>query len=129
MYQKFGLQGRYEYSDDKGRYNVTKKEEDMYFFKVPMWRNVTRTAPYFHDGSVWGLSQRDGAKALRIPYPTMRRYYSGSLNVPVPVLLTAQRLPLVDRNLRVIRMLNSGKLSMRDGPMTKAQLIDLDPPH
>ena len=57
MYQKFGLQGRYEYSDDKGRYNVTKKEEDMYFFKVPMWRNVTRTAPYFHDGSVWDLKE------------------------------------------------------------------------
>ncbi len=57
MYQKFGLQGRYEYSDDKGRYNVTKKQEDMYFFKVPMWRNVTRTAPYFHDGSVWDLKE------------------------------------------------------------------------
>lgn len=57
MYQKFGLQGRYEYSDDKGRYNVTKKEEDKYFFKVPMWRNVTRTAPYFHDGSVWDLKE------------------------------------------------------------------------
>jgi len=57
MYQKFGLQGRYEYSDDKGRYNVTKKEEDMYFFKVPMWRNITRTAPYFHDGSVWDLKE------------------------------------------------------------------------
>ena len=70
-----------------------------------------------------GLSQRDGAKALRIPYPTMRRYCSGSLGVPVPVLLAAQRLPLVDRNLHVIRMLNSGKLSMRNGPMTKARLI------
>jgi len=57
MYQKFGLQGRYYYSDDPGRFNVTKKEEDRYFFKVPMWRNVTRTAPYFHDGSVWDLKE------------------------------------------------------------------------
>jgi hypothetical protein len=63
-----------------------------------------------------GLSQRDGAKALRIPYPTMRRYCSGSLVVPVPVLLAAQRLPSVDRNSRVVRMLNSGKLSMRNDP-------------
>jgi len=36
---------------------VTKNEADKYFFKVPMWRNVTRTAPYFHDGSIWDLSE------------------------------------------------------------------------
>ncbi|MBY0406549.1 MAG: cytochrome-c peroxidase [Rickettsiales bacterium] len=42
---------------DKGRYNVTKKEEDMHFFKVPMLRNVAVTAPYFHDGKVKTLEQ------------------------------------------------------------------------
>jgi cytochrome c peroxidase len=57
MFQKFGIRDRYEYSDDQGRYNMTKKEEDKYFFKVPMWRNVTRTAPYFHDGSIWDLKE------------------------------------------------------------------------
>lgn len=57
VYQKFGIRERYEYSDDQGRYNVTKKEEDRYVFKVPMWRNVTRTAPYFHDGSIWDLKE------------------------------------------------------------------------
>lgn len=57
MYQKFGLQGRYEYSSDAGRYNVTHNESDRYYFKVPMWRNVTRTAPYFHDGSIWDLKE------------------------------------------------------------------------
>lgn len=57
MFQKFGIRGRYEYSDDLGRYNVTKKEADKYFFKVPMWRNVTRTAPYFNDGSIWDLGE------------------------------------------------------------------------
>lgn len=56
-FQKFGMRDRYEYSDDLGRYNVTKKEEDKYVFKVPMWRNVTRTAPYFHDGSIWDLKE------------------------------------------------------------------------
>lgn len=57
MFQKFGIRDRYEYSDDQGRYNVTKKEEDKYFFKVPMWRNITRTAPYFNDGSIWDLKE------------------------------------------------------------------------
>jgi len=57
MFQKFGIRDRYEYSDDLGRYNVTKKDADKYFFKVPMWRNVTRTAPYFHDGSIWDLGE------------------------------------------------------------------------
>ncbi len=56
-YQKFGIRERYEYSDDHGRYNVTKNEQDKYFFKVPLWRNVTRTAPYFHDGSIWDLKE------------------------------------------------------------------------
>lgn len=37
---------------DAGRYAITKKEEDRYRFRVPMLRNVAKTAPYFHDGSV-----------------------------------------------------------------------------
>ncbi len=40
---------------DVGRFAVTHKEEDLYVFKVPSLRNVTRTYPYFHDGSVWNL--------------------------------------------------------------------------
>ncbi|NBO18516.1 MAG: hypothetical protein EBV03_04680 [Proteobacteria bacterium] len=42
---------------DLGRFNVTKKEEDKHFFKVPMLRNVAVTAPYFHDGKVKTLEQ------------------------------------------------------------------------
>jgi cytochrome c peroxidase len=37
---------------DVGRFSMTKKEEDRYVFRVPSLRNVARTAPYFHDGSV-----------------------------------------------------------------------------
>jgi cytochrome c peroxidase len=37
---------------DLGRFASTKKEEDRYVFRVPMLRNVAKTAPYFHDGSV-----------------------------------------------------------------------------
>ena len=37
---------------DAGRFAFTKKEEDKHVFRVPMLRNVAKTAPYFHDGSV-----------------------------------------------------------------------------
>ncbi len=40
---------------DVGRFAVTHKEEDLYVFKVPSLRNISRTYPYFHDGSVWNL--------------------------------------------------------------------------
>jgi len=58
MFQKLGLVKDY-FKDrgtpiteaDLGRYNVTKKEQDKYFFKVPTLRNVELTAPYLHDGS------------------------------------------------------------------------------
>jgi len=55
--QKFGLVKDYWLATgsttiDLGRFNVTKKEEDRYVFRVPMLRNISKTAPYFHDGSV-----------------------------------------------------------------------------
>ena len=56
-YQKFGiLEPYWKYTKsepiDEGRYAVTKKEADRYVFKVPIHRNVAKTPPYFHDGSV-----------------------------------------------------------------------------
>src|SRR5262249_49571207 len=36
----------------KGRITVTNDSADTYVFRVPLLRNVTETAPYFHDGSV-----------------------------------------------------------------------------
>lgn len=61
MLQRFGvmadgLEGREPTAADLGRYNVTKREEDRNVFKVPGLRNVAKTAPYFHDGSVSSLS-------------------------------------------------------------------------
>ena len=60
--QKFGLTKDYwlETGSDKpdpGRFAVTKKEEDRFVFRVPMLRNVAKTAPYFHDGSVANLER------------------------------------------------------------------------
>lgn len=37
---------------DKGRAEVTKNDDDLYVFKTPSLRNVAKTGPYFHDGSV-----------------------------------------------------------------------------
>ena len=37
---------------DQGRYQVTKEETDKMVFKVPSLRNIKKTGPYFHDGSV-----------------------------------------------------------------------------
>jgi cytochrome c peroxidase len=39
-------------NDDKGRYEVTLREQDKYTFKVPSLRNVMLTAPYMHNGSI-----------------------------------------------------------------------------
>jgi cytochrome c peroxidase len=70
MYQKFGLvKGPYwEYtggvSRDEGRFEVTGKESDRYVFKVPGLRNINRTYPYFHDGSVWNLDEAVRVMAL-----------------------------------------------------------------
>lgn len=68
-----------------------------------------------------GLSQRAGARALHLDERTMRRYCSGSAEVPVMVLYMASKLRLIERNKRVIEMLDAGKLSTSDGDLTREQ--------
>jgi cytochrome c peroxidase len=56
-FQKFGVKSDYWKSTgvatpDKGRADITKDDADLYVFKVPSLRNVAKTAPYFHDGSI-----------------------------------------------------------------------------
>ena len=46
-----GMQGKAEADVDVGRKAVTEKESDWAAFKVPSLRNVSKTAPYLHDGS------------------------------------------------------------------------------
>ena len=67
-FMKFGMVGDY-FGDrakkgrgdmvdpDKGRFLVTKKQEDMHVFRVASLRNVALTAPYFHDGAVESLDE------------------------------------------------------------------------
>lgn len=51
MYQKLGLVVPYD-TKDLGRYEVTKSDADKFVFKVPSLRNIEKTGPYFHDGTV-----------------------------------------------------------------------------
>jgi cytochrome c peroxidase len=75
MFSKFGVLGDY-FKDrgditkaDFGRWNVTGKEDDRFVFKVPSLRNLTLTAPYFHDGS---------ASTLEDAVSVMARYQLGN---------------------------------------------------
>lgn len=75
MYASLGVMGDFfaergtpVQPSDLGRFNVTGREADRHLFKVPSLRNVERTAPYFHDGSIATLD-----KAV----DTMARYQLG----------------------------------------------------
>ena len=57
MYAKLGFVKEWPNQDDLGRYEVTKKESDRMKFKVPILRNVAKTAPYLHDGSIATLEE------------------------------------------------------------------------
>lgn len=63
LYQKFGLINApyWEYTgsahQDQGRFAVTGQENDKQVFKVSSLRNIAKTAPYFHDGSVRELDE------------------------------------------------------------------------
>lgn len=52
MLKKAGVVQPWPNQEDPGRAGVTKNEGDRMLFKVPTLRNITKTAPYFHDGSV-----------------------------------------------------------------------------
>jgi len=63
-YEKMGVKKNYfamrngDLTDtDNGLFNVTGRESDRHFFKVPVLRNIELTYPYFHDGSVTELSE------------------------------------------------------------------------
>ncbi len=57
LYQKMGMVNSYTNQKDLGRFEITKKEVDKYFFKVPSLRNIANTAPYFHDGTVTTIKE------------------------------------------------------------------------
>lgn len=56
-YQKLGMVKPWTHSPDTGRHRVTLDPKDKLVFKVPSLRNVAKTPPYFHDGSVRTLDE------------------------------------------------------------------------
>jgi len=82
MYQKLGIMedyfvGRSNLTEaDLGRYNLTHKEEDRHFFRVPSLRNVGLTPPYLHDAS---------AKTLEDAVAIMTRYQLGVELNPIEI--------------------------------------------
>jgi len=77
MYQKFGIFSEFDHhegEDDeiKGRYDVTKNQYDKNVFKVPSLRNIVKTSPYLHDGSISDLQtmiKKMGKHQLGIDIP------------------------------------------------------------
>ena len=57
MFQKLGAVKPWPTEKDKGRFEATKNAADSMMFKVPSLRNVEKTGPYFHDGSVSELEK------------------------------------------------------------------------
>ncbi len=60
--QKFGLRNEYHSltgsnNNDNGLMDLTNKESDKDKFKLPSLRNISKTYPYFHDGSVKELDK------------------------------------------------------------------------
>jgi cytochrome c peroxidase len=52
----FENNGLYEVYTDTGRFRLTGKESDRALFKVPTLRNIEKTAPYMHNGSLKTLT-------------------------------------------------------------------------
>ncbi len=63
FYQKFPVfpgseyDAKYELTKDLGRYEHTKNEADKNLWRVPTWRNIAKTGPYFHNGKVATLPE------------------------------------------------------------------------
>ncbi|MCX6290833.1 MAG: c-type cytochrome [Bacteroidetes bacterium] len=62
MLQKFGVAENYRTftgskTNDEGLKNITRQESDKDIFKVASLRNIAKTFPYFHDGSVAELNE------------------------------------------------------------------------
>jgi cytochrome c peroxidase len=103
--QKFGQRKDYWLATgsspaDQGRYNTTKQEADRFMFRVAMLRNIARTAPYFHDGSVKRLEDAvrimsDVQLGVRLAEEEVSEIvaFLGSLTGELPAHYAAPALP------------------------------------
>lgn len=80
---------KFDLKKDLGRFEVTKKERDKNKFKVPTLRNITLTAPYFHNGAVATLREAIDIMAVT----QLNRKLSKQEADDITVFLAAPRLP------------------------------------
>lgn len=101
--QKFHNLGMTNYglvTEDLGRYNVTFRNEDVGKFKTPTLREVSRTAPYFHQGLVRSLDD-------------LVRIYDRGMPRDVPGLLQKSD-PKFPKKSDMIKVLNLNEDEQRD---------------
>lgn len=97
MYQKAGLIAEWPNQKDQGRFEVTKSDADKMMFKVPSLRNIEKTGPYFHDGSVADLNEaikmmakHQVGKELTAEQIAEIRAFLGALTGDVPTAYVAK---------------------------------------
>jgi cytochrome c peroxidase len=78
-FKNIGLYDEKKYKD-KGRYEVTKNQNDLGKFKVPGLRNIAVTGPYMHDGSFATL--KDVIEYYSDPY----QFVSNPINMDTTLL-------------------------------------------
>jgi cytochrome c peroxidase len=92
MFQKVGIAKPWPTTADQGRFEVSKQDADKMMFKVPILRNITKTAPYFHDG---GQATLEGAVAQMAEFQQGKQLTDADAKTIVGFLavLTADTLP------------------------------------
>lgn len=106
-FKNIGLYDEVKYKD-KGRYEVTKKSEDLGKFKVPGLRNVAVTAPYMHDGSFKTLNE-------------VLKYYSNPYDfVKKPINLDTTLLKPINFTEKEISDLEAFLVSLTDRRFAKS---------
>ncbi len=134
FYQKFPMfpgseyEKKYGFTKDAGRFEATKEERDRGFFRVPTWRNVALTGPYFHNGSVEKLDEAVRVMAKTqlnktLPEPQVQDIVAfltalnGAASCSAVVQWTITRLGLLSSadapNTRAIRLLSTLKRRKR----------------
>lgn len=110
--------------EDFGRWNATRMETDRYKFRTPPLRNVTKTAPYFHDGSERTL--RGAIERHLDPLSNAKKYRpDGSfamtvrqINAVSPILL-----PRIELSSREVNELMAFLASLEYQPRNSEDLI------
>lgn len=86
-FKNIGLYDEKKYKD-KGRYEVTKNQNDLGKFKVPGLRNVAVTGPYMHDGSFATL--KDVIEYYSDPYQFVTNPINMDTTLLKPINFTTQ---------------------------------------